>query len=96
MDAKLANAVDTLGTTIADSGMRAAARIILSKGLRVTDVNLEALTVELRKELLVANDAIMADGKALLDGGMSGWLTTLISTETTSAAQRALTTVGVI
>lgn len=96
MDAQVENAVDTLALTIAEAGMQAVARILRNRGLTSKDVDLEKITVELRKELRDAGQNVLDQGQALVDGGMSGWLQTLVMTEATEAAQRALITCGVL
>ena len=78
-----------LGTVIADTTLKAAAETIRATGRDPMGVDVDALMVACRREAKVALNAIMSDGKALIDGGRASWLNTLLITECTAAGQRA-------
>ena len=84
--------IDNLGGAIAEATMVAAVEILHSKG-QTGKVDLDVLCAALRAEAKIAADAILTDGKALLDGGRAPYLTELFKAETVSAARRAVESV---
>jgi hypothetical protein len=78
-----------LGTAIADATMRAAAETIRATGRDPMSVDVDALMVACRREAKAALRTVLDDGKALLDGGRSSWLSTLMATECSAAGRRA-------
>lgn len=85
--------IDNLGSAIAQATMVAAAEILKAQNVPTESVDLDALCAALRTEAKVAADAILTDGKALLDGGRAPWLSELFKAETVSAARRAVAAV---
>lgn len=84
-----------LETIITETMTRAAAAVFKSKGKTLKDVDMAVLTKELCAEAKVARDAILAQGKDLLDSGRTEWLGALIQVECIEAARRAVARVGV-
>ena len=86
--------IDALGTAIANATMKAAAEMLRAQGKGSKDIDLDKLTEALRSEAKAAAGRILDQGKALLDGGMSGWLNTLMTVECCQAAKNALETLN--
>jgi len=84
--------IDSLGTLVANTTMRAAVEILKDRGL-TKKVDTSALIVAIRREALGAAQRILQDGKALLDGGSSGWLGELVKVECCAAGLTAVNTV---
>lgn len=84
-----------LGTAVAEGTMVAAVAILKSRGVTLARLDMTALVDALRREAKVALTNVLDDGKALLDAGRSAWLSTLLATECTEAARRALASLAV-
>jgi len=82
-----------LGSVVAEGTMQAAADMLHKRGLRVADIDVDALVVSLRTEAKAALGRILDDGKALLDAGRGAWVDTLVKTECLDAARRAVAAV---
>lgn len=86
-------AIDSLGTLLADTSMRAAAEILHKRGKTAVDIDVDKLCAALRVETKAAADRILARGRALTNGGYSGWLMTLVKAECAEAAKAAVAVV---
>ena len=84
------NSEYNLGSLVADTTMKAAVDMIHARGMKVDDLDTEALVVNLRTEAKVALGNILDDGKVLLDSGRAGWLDALVKAECMDAAERVV------
>ena len=78
------------GEAVAKAVMDAAAVIVCEKAV---DIDVDALVVALRREGVAAANAILADGRDLVNAGCVPWLSSLFRSECTAAAQRAVDSV---
>ena len=79
-----------LGTLIATGVKTAAVHILQERGIRGDVVDAEKLSRLLRAEGPALVTRILDQGKALLDGGQSGWLETLVKVECVDSARRVV------
>lgn len=80
--------MDQFAEKFAVSVMEQAVQLTRTKGIVVTDI--DAFLVALRREAKASLSDILDDGKALVYGGQTGWLPTLVRVKAYEAATKAV------
>ena len=72
---------------IVDGVTLAAAEILSARGIDPA-TRIDAMVLAVRREAVTAANALLDDGKALVDAGRSPWLTELFKAECAAAGRR--------
>ena len=80
--------INQIGTLFADATMKAAAATI--NGQKLTDAQIDALVVSMRREAKAALHRFLNDGNKLIACGRQGWLGAAASTACAEAGRRAV------